>query len=197
MQIPKQPRTKSSAGATAAPTDNPASDQNTPAPSTVEDVNKQLQQAYSSYVEKISSANLNAQLAQARAYLTYLETLQHRAGSGPDPTLEYWNEILRVPDDATACADAHKKFAIASYEKEAIDQKTLADAATTYSQTTREIWDKLQSDVGQHNAEIADSLKNALLKADVNTANIPALSMLYQGLRTMSAKPTSDAAKTV
>ncbi|MBR0820274.1 hypothetical protein [Bradyrhizobium liaoningense] len=196
MQIPKQPRSKSSAGPASASTENPASDQNPPAPSSVEDANKQLQEAYSSYVEKVNSANLNAQLEQTRAYLTYLETIQDRAGSSPDPTLKYWKELLRVPADAAAAADAHKSFAMASYEKGAVDQKTLADAATTYAQAVNEIWNKLQSDIRQHNAEMADSLKNALLRADVNSASVPALSMLYQGLRTMSGTPSSDAANT-
>ena len=76
---------------------------------------------------------------------------------------------------------------MASVEQQAAYQKTLTDAVMAYSQSTREISDKLQSDVGQHAKEMADSLKDALVKVDVSTANIPALSLLYQSIRTMGA----------
>jgi hypothetical protein len=187
MQIPKQPRTKSPAPEVSQPESQPAGNQGS-APPAAEDLNKQLQQAYSSYLENINSANLHAQLEHAKAYLAYLETLQqHQTRSGSDPALEYWKEILQAHDNAQASADAHKKFAMASVEQQAAYQKILTDAVTAYSQSTREISDKLQSDVGQHAKEMADSLKDALVKADVSTANFPALSLLYQSIRTMGA----------
>jgi hypothetical protein len=193
MQIPKQPRTKPPAAEVLPPESKPAGSESSAAPWTAEDLNKELQQAYSSYVENVNSANLQAQLEHAKAYLSYLETVQQQPGS--DPTLAYWKEILQAHDNTQAAADVQKRFAMASVERQASSQKTLADAVTAYSQTTRDIWDKLQRDVEQHNKEIADSLKDALLKVDVNTSNIPALSMLYQGIRTMSATPAGDGTK--
>jgi len=113
MQIPKQPRTKSPAPEVSQPESQPAGNQGS-APPAAEDLNKQLQQAYSSYLENINSANLHAQLEHAKAYLAYLETLQqHQTRSGSDPALEYWKEILQAHDNAQASADAHKKFAMA------------------------------------------------------------------------------------
>ncbi len=195
MQIPKQPRTKPPAAEVLPPESKPAENPGNPssAPWTADQLNKELQQAYSSYVEKINSANLQAQLEHAKAYLSYLETLQQQPAS--DPALAYWRETLQAHDNTQATADAQKKFAMANVERQASSQKTLTDAVTAYSQTTRDIWDKLQRDVEQHNKEIADSLKDALLKVDVDTANIPALSMLYQGIRSMNTKPAGDGTK--
>jgi len=187
MQIPKQPRTKSPAPEVAQPESQPTGNPSS-VPLSAEDLNKQLQQAYSSYVENINSANLSAQLEHAKAYLAYLETMQqYQAKSGSDPALEYWKEILQARDNTQASADAHRKFALANVERQATYQKAVTDAVMAYSQSTRDITDKLQSDVGQHAKEMADSLKDALVKVDVSTANIPALSLLYQSIRTMGA----------
>jgi hypothetical protein len=190
MQIPKQPRTKST---TAEPESGSAGSQSN-APLTAAEMNKKLQEEYSSYVKGVNSAYLQAQLDQAKAYLDYLGTLhQHSPKSGTDPTLQYWREILQAEGDAQAATHAQKKFASASVDQHATYQKALVDATTAYSQSSQNIWDKLQSEVGQHNKEIADSLKDALLKVDVSTASIPALSLLYQGLRTMT--PPSEPVK--
>jgi len=192
MQIPKQPRTKPTAG-------EPDSESTGSQPNallTAEDLNKKLQEEYSSYIKGVNSAYLQAQLDHAKAYLAYLETLQRQpVKSASDPTLELWKEILQAPGDAQAVADAQKKFASASVDQHAAYQKALVDAATAYSQSARDIWDKLQGEVGQHTKEIADTLKDALLKVDVSAASIPALSLLYQGLRTMSATAASEPAK--
>jgi hypothetical protein len=194
MQIPKQPRTKSSARDTAD--DETASSATTESGSASEtraagadadaDVNKTLQDAYSSYVASVNSAHLQAQLEQAKAYLAYLESLQQQVPNpASDPTLAYWQSLVKAPD-MQAMADAQKTYALASADHQANSQKAVADAATAYSQNTREIWEKLQGEVERHNQNIAEQLKNALLKIDVSPAHLPALSLLYQGLRSMS-----------
>src|SRR5262249_12242563 len=150
--------------------------------STTEDLNKQLQEAYSAYVRNINAASLHAHLEYARAYLNYLQTVQQNPNDAA-AALDFWKEILSGHDQTPAGGVVYKKAAQTSIDQQANKQKTLADAATAYSQTTREIWEKLQNDVTQHNKEIGDALKDALLKVDVGPANLPALSLLYQGLR--------------
>jgi hypothetical protein len=194
MQIPKQPRTKSGARDTAGDetSSTNASRATDDTRTSAEDVNKVLQDSYSSYIKSLNSAHLQAQLDQAKAYLAYLETLQQQAPNpGSDPTLAYWQELVQAHDVQTM-AEAQKKYALASVDHQATSQKALADAATAYSKHTQDIWDKLQGEIARHNQEIADQLKDALLKIDVGPAHLPALSLLYQGLRSMSAMPAAD-----
>jgi hypothetical protein len=183
MQIPKQPRTKSPS-VEAAPQREASPGGAAPK---ADDVNQHLQQAYASYVENINSANLRAQLEHAKTYLAYVERLQQEAQLGSNPLLDYYKEVVQAYDDKQASADAHKKFALASIERHAAAQKAVTDAATAYAQKAREISEKLQSEVGQHCNEMAESLKDALVNVNVSTAHVPALSLLYQSLRTMSA----------
>jgi hypothetical protein len=195
MQIPKQPRVKSLPAESRQPESEPA-DQQKAASVTPQALNEQLQQSYRAYAENINAANLHAQKEYAKACLTYLEALHGQsAKSAPDATLEFWRDLLHAYDDRQGAAVANQKFAMASVDQQAASQKALADAAMAYSQSARSIWDKLLGDVQQHNSEIADSLKDALMRMDVSTGDIPALSALYQGMRTMSATPSDDAAK--
>jgi hypothetical protein len=191
MQIPKQPRTRSTAGETAAE-DTSATIRSEVA--ATEDLNKQVHDAYSSYVRSLNSSYLQAQLDQAKAYLDYVEMLQQKLGSRP--ALEYMQELVQAHGDAQATADAQKKYALASVDQHAAYQKALGDAAIAYSNSLRGVWEKLQSEIGQRNQEIAQSLKDALLKVDVGTAQLPALSLLYQGLRSMTATPAADQGRT-
>jgi hypothetical protein len=186
MQIPKQPRTKAAAGYG----EDAAVTQTAPM---ADNVDKKIQQDYSSYINNVNATYLQAQLNQAKAYLVYLETLQEQAKKTvSDPTLEYWQQLLQARGDTQAMTEARNKYAQASIDHQATYQKTFADAATAYSQATREVWEKLQSEVGQHNQEIADSLKDALLKTNVGTAQLPALSLLYQAIRSMGAPTPAD-----
>ncbi len=194
MQIPKQPRTKVVAEA-SQPDAKPVATEAGSA-STTEELNGQLQQSYASYNESVNAATLQAQLDLAKAYLAYLEALQQQsASSGPDHTLEYWKEVLKAPDDVPAILDAHAKFALANVDRQSQFQKALIEASTVYSQNVRDIWAKLQSDMEKHNQEIADSLKDVLLKVNASAATIPALSLLYQNIRTMGGTPVGEAAK--
>ena len=61
-----------------------------------------------------------------------------------------------------------------------------------YLQQTKDIWERLQSEVARQNQEIANSLKDALLKVDVGPEHVPALSLLYQNIRTVSTVPAGD-----
>lgn len=190
MQIPKQPRTKSTTGE-SSPEGAAASQQG--AASTSGDLGTDIQDAYAAYVKNVSSAHLQAQLDQAKAYLAYLESLQRQdAQFGSNPTLSYWQDLVRAGGDAQATADAQMKYTQASIDNQAAYQKALTEVPTAYSQSSRAIWETLQSQIAQHNQEIADSLKDALLKIDVSPANLPTLSLLYQGLRTMVATSAAD-----
>jgi hypothetical protein len=179
MQIPKQPRTKASES--VQPEDKSGAVSQSPAASTTDNLHKQLQEAYSSYIKNVTSANLSAQLELAKSYYAYLEKLQQQpATSGSDPALEYLNEVIQAYGDSQAAADAQKKFALARVDQQAAYQKAVADAATVYLQSTRDIWEKLESEVGQHNKEIADALKDGLLNIEVGPGSIPTLTLLYQ-----------------
>jgi len=192
MQIPKQPRTKPPAPAEA----ETQSGGGQSSASTTEDLNKQLQEAYSAYVRNINAASLHAHLEYAKAYLTYLNAVQ-QTPSDTAAALDFWKDILSGHDQAQAVGDAYKKAAQASIDQQVNMRKTLADAASAYSHATREVWEKLQDDLAQHNKEIGDALKEALLKVDVGPANLPALSLLYQSLRSMSAPLPGGTAKPV
>jgi hypothetical protein len=193
-QIPKQPRTKAggqdastgeSANATSA-----ESRSDTRAPP--EQLNKALQDAYSSYVRNLNSAQLQAELDRAKAYLSYLEALQQQATNpASHPALTYWQQLVQARD-AHSVAEAQKQYVLASLEHQATIQRTAADASTSYLQQTKDIWERLQSEVAQQNQEIANSLKDALLKVDVGPEHVPALSLLYQSIRSVSAAPTGD-----
>src|SRR5690242_13647718 len=105
MQIPKQPRTKSPAGE-ALPEESVASQQGA-ATTTPDSLGKDIQNAYVAYLKNVSSAYLQAQLDQAKAYLSYLESLQQQAPQlGSDPALSYWQDLVRAVGDAQATADA-------------------------------------------------------------------------------------------
>jgi hypothetical protein len=193
MQIPKQPRTKSTAEQTSP--ESSASAQNG-TPSSAQSANQQLQHDYSSYLSKVNASYLQAQLDQAKAYLTYLENLQERAVKpSSEASVEYWKEVLQAYGNTQAVADAQKKYALAHVDYQVTYQKALADAVTALSQATRDILEKLQKECTQHDQEIANSLKQVLLKIDVSTAQLPALSLLYQAIRTMSTTQPSESTK--
>jgi hypothetical protein len=188
MQIPKQPRTKSPSDISEAHTDNPSS---------ATDLNKQLAQDYSSYISDVNRSYAQAHLDQAKAYISYLDALQQEAlKPGANPTVEYWKELLQAHGDAHAMVGAQAKYATASINHQSTYQKTLADSYAAYSQALRDIIEKLQNEIGQHNQKVADALKDALLKTDVGTASLPTLSLLYQGIRTMNAASTSTPSET-
>jgi hypothetical protein len=196
MQIPKQPRTKASESTESVqPEDKSAAVSQSPAASATEDLHKQLQETYSSYLKNVTSANLNAQLELAKSYYAYLEKLQQPTTSGSDPALEYLKEMIQAHGDTQAAADAQKKFALARVDQHAAYQKAVADAATVYLQSTRDIWEKLQSEVGQHNKEIANALKDVLLNTEVGPTSIPTLTLLYQSIKTMSTATARDSTK--
>jgi spore germination protein GerM len=193
-QIPKQPRTK--AGGQDAPTggraDATSAQPRTDLPAPPEDVNKALQNAYSSYVRSLNSAQLQAQLDQAKAYLSYLEALQQQVtNSASHPALSYLQQLVQARDTHSV-AEAQKRYALASVEQQATAQKAAADASTSYLQQTKEIWERLQSEVARQNQQIANSLKDALLDLDVGPESAPVLSLLYQSIRSMSTAPAGD-----
>lgn len=193
MQIPKQPRTKASES--VQPEDKSGAVSQSPAASTTDNLHKQLQEAYSSYIKNVTSANLSAQLELAKSYYAYLEKLQQPTTFGSDPALEYLKEMIQAHGDTQAAADAQKKFALARVDQQAAYQKAVADAATVYLQSTRDIWEKLQSEVGQHNKEIANALKDVLLNTEVGPTSIPTLTLLYQSIKTMSTATARDSTK--
>jgi hypothetical protein len=188
--IPKQPRSKPASSENIQDSSKPDSQSGTTASGS--DPNTQLQRACSSYLENVNSASLDAHIELAKAYLSYLETIQQLKTKATEPAVEYWKELIQARNDAQAISDAHKKFTYASLDSQTSHQKTFADAVTTYDQQTRDIWNKLQRDVGEHNQAIADELKEALLKTDVRTADISTLSLLYQYLTTMGANRTGN-----
>ena len=189
MQIPKQPRTRSPSAGTSQD-DAPSSVQST-AP---QKVNQNIEHTYRASVEGIKSAYLDSQKEYLAAYLAFLESLQQAAKANPDPILEYVSDLTRAQSDAHATAEAHRKFVLSHVDRQVSDQKALIDAATAYSQSLRESYAKLEEQVRQHNQSIAEALKEALLKMDVRTGDVPLLALLFQGLRIMSAARPSSAA---
>ena len=143
-------------------------------------------------MKNLNSAQLQAQLDQAKAYLSYLEALQQQATNpASHPALTYWQQLIQARD-AHSVAEAQKQYALASVEHQATTQRAAADASTSYLQQTKDIWERLQSEVARQNQEIANSLKDALLKVDVGPEHVPALSLLYQNIRTVSTVPAGD-----
>ena len=196
-QIPRQPRTKvgaadageTSAGESAGAT---SAAPRTDSPAPPEHLDKALQDAYSSYVKTLTSAQLQAQLDHAKAYLSYLETLQQQTTSpASNPALIYWQQLVQA-HDTHAVAEAQRQYALASVDHQATSQRAAADASTSYLQQTKGIWEGLRSEVARQNQEIADTLKDALLKIDVGPEHVPALSLIYQSLRFVSTAPAGD-----
>ncbi|MEI9989088.1 MAG: hypothetical protein WDM86_03535 [Rhizomicrobium sp.] len=178
--------------AIAKPDTKPIEHQKGPATMSLQDLNEQIQQAYKGYAEELNSAYADAQTAHAKAYLAYLDALHQIVQPGRDPTLEYWKAVLQAPQDAQATLDAHHKFLVAAADQQTTSQKAVASAATSYTQAIHEIGEQLQNDVKQHNTTIANTLKDAVLNANFNVADIPVLSAFYQGIRATSAAPESD-----
>jgi hypothetical protein len=193
-QIPKQPRTKAGGqdASTGESADATSAAARIDSPTPPEHVNKALEDAYSSYVRNLNSAQLKAELDQAKAYLSYLEALQQQAiNPASYPVVTYWQQLVQARD-ANSVAEAQKQYAMASVEHQATTQRAVADASTSYLQQTKDIWERLQGEVARQNQEIANSLKDALLKVNVGPEQVPALSALYQSIRSVSAAPAGD-----
>ena len=97
---------------------------------------------------------------RSKAYLSYLEALQQQATNpASHPALTYWQQLIQARD-AHSVAEAQKQYALASVEHQATTQRAAADASTSYLQQTKDIWERLQSEVARQNQEIANSLKD-------------------------------------
>lgn len=185
MQIPKQPRNKQA----AAPSSQAE-------PSTIEstgrnamaqhELNRAIHDAYKSYWDKITSGYLDAQRAQTSAYLNYLGSLQQAAKASAEAVIETHRAAV-AGGDVQAAAETQRKLMASSIDQQAADSKSTVEAAAAYAQNLREIYEKFQEDAKQQGQAVADSLKDALLKTEVDTRDIPSLALLYQTLVALNA----------
>ncbi|HEY4168730.1 MAG TPA: hypothetical protein VGM96_18230 [Reyranella sp.] len=185
MQIPKQPRNKQAAApgsqadpSTIEPTGRNAMPQ--------QELNRAIHDAYKSYWDKISSGYLDAQRAQTSAYLNYLGSLQQAARASADAVIEA-HRVAVSGTDVQAAAETQRKIMASSIDHQAAGDKSTVDAAAAYAQSVREIYEKLQDDAKQQGQAVADSLKDALLKTEVDPRDIPSLALLYQTLLALNA----------
>jgi hypothetical protein len=144
-----------------------------------QELNRAINDAYRSYWDKISSGYLDAQRAQTSAYLNYLGSLQQVARASADAAIETHRTAV-ADTDVHAAAETQRKLMASSIDRQAAGEKSTVEAAAAYAQSVREISEKFQEDAKQHGQAVADSLKDALLKTEVDTRDIPSLALLYQ-----------------
>lgn len=185
MQIPKQPRNKQAAapGSQAEPSPAESTGRNAVAQ---QELNRAIHDTYKSYWDKITSGYLDAQRAQTSAYLTYLSALQQAAKASADAAIETHRAAV-AGSDLQAATEAQRKIMASSIDQQAAGDKSTVDAAAAYAQSIREIYEKFRDDANQHGQAVADSLKDALLKTEVETRDIPSLALLYQTVVALNA----------
>lgn len=185
MQIPKQPRNKQAAAPSSQP--EPSTTESTGRNAMAQqELNRAIHDAYKSYWDKITSGYLDAQRAQTSAYLNYLGSLQQAAKASADAVIESHRAAV-AGSDAQAAAETQRKIMASSIEQHAASDKSTVDATAAYAQSIREICEKFQDDAKQHGQAVADSLKDALLKTEVDTRDIPSLALLYQTVLALNA----------
>lgn len=192
MQIPKQPRNKQAAA--PSPQAEPSTTEYTGRGIMAQqELNRAIHDAYKSYWDKITSGYLDAQRAQTSAYLNYLGALQQAAKASADAVIEM-HRAATAATDAQAATEAQRKIMATRIDQQAAGDKSTLDAAAAYAQSLREIYEKFQDDAKQHGQAVADSLKDALLKTEVDIRDIPSLALLYQTMLALNAASNTQPA---
>ena len=185
MQIPKQPRNKQAA-APSSQAESSTTESTGRDAMAQRELNRAIHDAYKSYWDKISSGYLDAQRAQTSAYLDYLGSLQQAARANADAVIE--THRAAVADTGVhAAVETQRKIMASSIDRQAAGEKSTVEAAAAYAQSVREICEKFQEDAKHHGQAVADSLKDALLKTEVDMRDIPSLALLYQTVLALNA----------
>ena len=155
-----------------------------------QELNRAIHDAYKSYWDKITSGYLDAQRAQTSAYLNYLGSLQQTAKASADAVIE--THRAAAGSDAQTATETQRKLMASSIDQQAAGDKSTVEAAAAYAQNLHEIYEKFQEDAKHQGQAVADSLKDALLKTEVDTRDIPSLALLYQTLLVLNAVPKTS-----